>query len=132
MAARPRKKRVLTAPYCEPLAHADKANHAWCADFKGWFRTADGQRNDPLTISDAHTRYLLRCQAVEKTDTAGVQAIFEAAFREHGLPQAIRIDNEAPYASRALAAGPVIADGRGVDLARDRAAADRGRTSQAE
>src|SRR6266849_2609286 len=73
-----RKKRMRTAPYTEPLAHADGANRVWCADFKGWFRTADRQRIDPLTISDAHSRYLLRCQAVEKTDTARVQAIFEA------------------------------------------------------
>src|SRR5260370_30732459 len=99
----PRRKRVRTAPYTEPLAHADGANHVWCADFKGWFRTADGERIDPLTISDAHSRHLLRCQAVEKTDTARVQAIFEAAFRQYGLPAAIRTDNGAPFASRALA-----------------------------
>src|SRR6266852_984261 len=68
----PRRKRVRTAPYSEPLAHADGANRVWCADFKGWFRTADGERIDPLTISDAHSRYLLRGQAVEKTDTARV------------------------------------------------------------
>jgi transposase InsO family protein len=98
-----RKKRWRTAPYTEPLAHADEANRVWCADFKGWFRTADGERIDPLTISDAHSRYLLRCQAVEKTDTARVQAIFEAAFREYGMPEAIRTDNGAPFASRALA-----------------------------
>jgi len=98
-----RKKRWRTAPYSEPLAHAEEANRVWCADFKGWFRTADGQRIDPLTISDAHSRYLLRCQAVEKTDTARVQAIFEAAFREYGMPQAIRTDNGAPFASRAVA-----------------------------
>ncbi len=98
-----RKKRWRTAPYTEPLAHADGANRVWCADFKGWFRTADEERIDPLTISDAHSRYLLRCQAVEKTDTARVQAIFEAAFREYGMPEAIRTDNGAPFASRALA-----------------------------
>ena len=97
-----RKKRLRTAPYSAPLAHAQEANRVWCADFKGWFRTADGQRIEPLTISDAHSRYLLRCQAVEKTNTARVQAIFEAAFREYGLPQAIRTDNGAPFASRAL------------------------------
>src|SRR6266568_310863 len=96
------KKRLRTAPYGEPLAHAQEANRVWCADFKGWFHTADGQRCDPLTISDAHSRYLLRCKAVEKTNTARVQAIFEAAFREYGLPQAIRTDNGAPFASRAL------------------------------
>jgi putative transposase len=98
-----RKKRLRTAPYTEPLAHANEANRLWCADFKGWFRTADGARIDPLTISDAHSRYLLRCQAVEKTNTDRVQAIFEAAFREYGMPQAIRTDNGAPFASRALA-----------------------------
>ena len=99
----PRKKRRKTAPYTEPLAHADGPNRVWCADFKGWFRTTNGTRIDPLTISDAHSRYLLRCQAVEKTDTARVQAIFEAAFREYGLPQAIRTDNGAPFASTAIA-----------------------------
>jgi putative transposase len=99
----PRRKRVRTTPYRQPLAHADGPNRVWCADFKGWFRTADGERIDPLTISDAHSRYLLRCQAVEKTDTARVQAIFEAAFREYGMPAAIRTDNGAPFATRALA-----------------------------
>ena len=98
-----RGKRRRTAPYTEPLAHADGPNRVWCADFKGWFRTQDGRRIDPLTISDAHSRYLLKCQAVEKTDTVRVQAIFEAAFREYGMPEAIRTDNGAPFASSALA-----------------------------
>ena len=98
-----RKKRRQTAPYSEPLAHADGPNRVWCADFKGWFRTGDGERIDPLTISDAHSRYLLRCQAVAKTNTERTRAIFEAAFREYGLPAAIRTDNGAPFASTALA-----------------------------
>ena len=98
-----RKKRSRTAPYTQPLAHATGAHRVWCADFKGWFRTAEGERIDALTISDAHSRYLLRSQAVEKTDTARVQAIFEAAFREYGMPQAMRTDNGAPFASRAVA-----------------------------
>ncbi len=38
----------------------------WCADFKGWFRSGNGARIDPLTISDARSRYLLRSQAVER------------------------------------------------------------------
>jgi len=97
-----RKKRRKTAPYTEPLAHADGCNRVWCADFKGWFRSGDGERIDPLTISDAYSRYLLRCQAVAKTDTERVRAIFEAAFREYGMPQAIRSDNGAPFASCGL------------------------------
>jgi len=98
-----RKKRLHTAPYTQPLAHAQECNRVWCADFKGWFRTGDGERIDPLTISDAYSRYLLRCQAVEKTDTERVQAIFEAAFREYGMPEAIRTDNGPPFASHAVA-----------------------------
>jgi putative transposase len=98
----PRRKRRRTEPYTEPLAHAVKSNRVWCADFKGWFRAGDGTRIDPLTITDACSRYLLRSQAVEKTDTQRVRAIFEAAFREYGLPEAIRTDNGAPFASSAV------------------------------
>jgi transposase InsO family protein len=99
----PRRKRRKTPPFSQPLGHAQQPNQVWCADFKGWFRTLDQQRIDPLTISDAASRYLLRCQAVEKTDTFRVQAIFEAAFREYGLPLAMRTDNGPPFASRAIA-----------------------------
>jgi transposase InsO family protein len=99
----PRKKRRRVEPYTVPFAMATEANRVWCADFKGWRRTRDGERIDPLTITDACTRYLLRCQAVDKTDTERVRAIFEAAFREYGMPVAIRTDNGAPFASRALA-----------------------------
>jgi len=98
----PRKKRRRTEPYTQPLAHANESNRVWCADFKGWFKAGDGARIDPLTITDACSRYLLRCQAVEKTDTERVRAIFEAAFREHGLPEMIRTDNGAPFASSAV------------------------------
>jgi transposase InsO family protein len=97
-----RRKRRRTEPYTEPLAHAVESNKVWCGDFKGWFRSGDGTRIDPLTISDACSRYLLRSQAVEKTDTERVRAIFEAAFREYGLPWAIRTDNGPPFASTAV------------------------------
>ena len=96
-----RKLRVRTPPYAAPFAAVDQANQTWCADFKGWFRTADGTRCDPLTITDAHSRYLLRCHIVEQADTPHVAAIFDAAFREHGLPLVIHTDNGVPFASRA-------------------------------
>ena len=94
-----RKPRVRTPPYGQPFASVDAANQTWCADFKGWFRTADGKRCDPLTISDAHSRYLLRCQITPRADTIHVAAIFDAAFREHGLPLVIHTDNGVPFAS---------------------------------
>jgi putative transposase len=98
-----RKKRRRVPPYTAPFAAATESNRVWCADFKGWRRTTQGERIDPLTITDACTRYLLRCHAVEKTDGERVQSVFEAAFREYGMPLAIRTDNGAPFASRAIA-----------------------------
>ena len=97
----PRRTRRRTPPYTEPLAHAAAPNQVWCADFKGWFRTGDGSRCDPLTVTDAYSRYLLRCRATEKTDGVHVRAVMEAVFREYGLPEAIRTDNGSPFASRA-------------------------------
>ena len=97
-----RRQRRRVEPYTQPFAPATEPNQEWSSDFKGWFRTADGARIDPLTISDTCSRYLLRCQAVEKTDTLRVQAIFEAAFREFGLPWAMRSDNGPPFASCAI------------------------------
>ena len=99
----PRKKRRRAPPYTQPFATADGPNRVWCADFKGWFCTRDGERVDPLTITDACSRYLLRCQRVEKANHERVRAIFESAFRECGLPWAIRTDNGPPFASRAVA-----------------------------
>jgi putative transposase len=96
-----RKVRVRTPPYERPFAAVDAANQTWCADFKGHFRTADGERCDPLTITDAHSRYLLGCHITPKTDTPHGAAIFDAAFHEYGLPWVIHTDNGVPFASRA-------------------------------
>lgn len=95
----PRKLRVRTPPFRQPFASVDGANQTWCADFKGWFRTSDGTRCDPLTITDAHSRYLLRCHITPKTDGVHVAAIFDAAFLEYGLPLVIHTDNGVPFAS---------------------------------
>jgi hypothetical protein len=57
-------------------------------------------RCDPLTISDAHSRLLLRCQAMQHgTDGQQVRPLFEATFREYGLPLRLRTDNGTPFAT---------------------------------
>ena len=94
-----RRPRLRTPAYAQPFAAVEAANQTWCADFKGWFRTGDGTRCDPLTITDAHSRYLLRCHLTPKADTLHVTAIFDAAFRQHGLPLVIHTDNGVPFAS---------------------------------
>lgn len=95
--ARRRRRRV--PPSTQPFTAADRPNAVWCADFKGWFRTGDGSRSDPLTISDACSRMLLCCQDVAKPDYAHVQPAFAVTFQEYGLPTAIRTDNGPPFAS---------------------------------
>jgi len=99
-----RKKRRKAMPSAQPLSHCTRPNDVWCIDFKGWFRTQDGARCDPLTLCDGDTRFALRCQALNgKTDTQTVQACLAVAFREYGLPMAIRSDNGPPFASTGLA-----------------------------
>lgn len=94
----PRPRRRRAQPVTRPFSEARGPNDIWCADFKGWFRTRDGARCDPLILSDAHSRYLLCCDIVAPT-REGVEPIFERAFREYGLPLALRTDNGPPFAS---------------------------------
>ena len=97
------RRRRRAVPSESPLSHCQKANEVWCADFKGWFRTGDGNKCTPLTISDGHSRYLLKCQGLEgHTGGTTVQPLFIATFREYGMPWAIRTDNGAPFATTGL------------------------------
>ena len=101
--AHPRPARRRTLPWSEPLAHAQQPNDVWCADFKGWFLCQNGERCDPLTVTDAYSRYLFSCCAVPKTDGPHVRHVMEAAFRRYGLPLAMRTDNGPPFASPGIA-----------------------------
>jgi len=95
-----RRLRRRSAPSSAPFGHCGAANDVWCTDFKGWFLTGDGTHCEPLTLSDAHSRYLLRCQVMPRTDTDHVWPVLDAAFREFGLPHRLRSDNGSPFASR--------------------------------
>jgi putative transposase len=94
-----RKRRRHAVPNADALKVPVAANDLWCIDFKGWFRTGDGARCEPLTVSDAFSRYLLCAQALARPDYAGCRAQLERVFREYGLPRVIRSDNGAPFAS---------------------------------
>jgi transposase InsO family protein len=97
------KRRRRAVPSEAPLGHCLEANRVWCADFKGWFRTQDGNRCTPLTITDGHSRFLLRCQGLGgSTGWLTVKPLFIEAFREYGLPVAIRTDNGPPFATATL------------------------------
>jgi transposase InsO family protein len=97
---RARRFRPRVPAMTAPFGACGSPNDVWCADFKGWFRVGDGTRCDPLTLTDAYSRYLLRCDAVPSTREEDVRATFQSAFEEYGLPSAIRHDNGPPFASR--------------------------------
>lgn len=96
-----RRRRPRQHPGTVPLT-TERPNDLWTADFKGQFPTKDGVWCFPLTISDQHSRYLLTCRALPDTKTLHARPVFERAFREFGLPDAIRTDNGVPFTSRAL------------------------------
>jgi len=94
-----KRKRARVAPYTEPFGHCTQANAVWSADYKGQFYTQDGELCYPLTISDNHSRYLLKCHGLQGPRYYQTKAVFESAFKEYGLPDAIRTDNGIPFAS---------------------------------
>lgn len=93
-----RQRRRRPVPVGEIVAGAHKPNGEWSIDFKGWFRTRDGERCDPLTVEDTATRYLVETRIVEPT-RAGVRLALQRVFAEAGLPEAIRSDNGSPFGS---------------------------------
>ena len=97
-----RRVRLSAIPQTRPFATAVVPNDLWCIDFKGWFRTGDGQRCDPLTVTDAMSRYLLTCQIVDPT-VEGVWPACERLFGDYGQPQTLRMDNGPPFGSKGAA-----------------------------
>jgi putative transposase len=81
------------------LSRPDHPNDLWCTDYKGEFMLADGRYCYPLTITDFASRYLLCCEALATTKEIYAFPVFERAFKDFGLPRAIRSDNGAPFAS---------------------------------
>jgi len=81
------------------LAGANTPNGLWCADYKGEFRLGNKQYCYPLTISDYRSRYLLACEGLDSTKSVFAFSVFERAFKDFGLPRAIRTDNGTPFAA---------------------------------
>lgn len=96
---RPRRRRPHAEPTPSPLAVAVGPNLVWCIDFKGWWRTRDGVRCDPLTLTDCYSRYLLCVRLLERADYEHSRQALERVFREYGLPAVMRSDNGEPFAS---------------------------------
>jgi putative transposase len=94
-----RRKRRRNRAMGTPLSSSREPNALWCADYKGEFMLADRCYCYPLTISDYASRYLIACEALASTKEATAFPVFESAFKQFGLPRAIRTDNGVPFAS---------------------------------
>jgi hypothetical protein len=85
------KRRVLTI--------ATRSNQVWTVDFKGWFRTQDGQRVEPLTVRDLFSRYVLSIRLLKDQSWGPVRRVFLGLFARYGYPEVIRVDNGGPFGS---------------------------------
>jgi len=94
-----RRKRRRGRAQGTTLKHVTQPNNLWCADYKGEFRLGNRVYCYPLTITDYSSRYLLACEGLSSTKSDFAFSVFERAFKEHGIPQAIRTDNGIPFAS---------------------------------
>lgn len=94
-----RRAPVSSASTVAPSPQVSGPNDLWTLDFKGWWRTSNGQRAEPLTVRDAFSRYVLCADLLEGTSTDLVRRSFEALFERFGLPLALQMDNGSPFAN---------------------------------
>ena len=94
-----RRVRRRAPPRLGELTVPQYANHVWGIDHKGWIRLGDGSRVEPFTMTDGFSRYLIGVAATSSTRQGECRPPLERAFQEYGLPEVIRSDNGAPFAS---------------------------------
>ncbi|WP_042779413.1 integrase core domain-containing protein, partial [Sinorhizobium fredii] len=81
------------------FAPAAGPNAVWSGDYKGWFRTRDGRRCEPLTVMDVSSRFALALEACTRPAEEEAWPVFVRLFAEHGLPERFRSDNGSPFAA---------------------------------
>jgi transposase InsO family protein len=96
---RVRCSELRSRPIDAPGVSVQAPNDLWTVDFKGWWRSQDGHRCEPLTVRDGYSRYVLCAKLMSSTSTEHVRPIFERLFEQFGLPAAIQVDNGSPFAS---------------------------------
>jgi putative transposase len=96
-----RRRRPPTHPgVIDPVTTAP--DDRWTSDVKGQFRAQDRVYSYPLSIADLHLRFFLTCHGLPSVHGALARPVFERAFREYGLPLAMRSDNGVPFVTQAL------------------------------
>ena len=85
---------VILRPVVRPARYC---NDVWTVDFKGWYKTGDGTRVDPLTVRDLYSRYGLRVAILPSQSVGPARREFVKLFNQYGLPRRIRSDNGVPF-----------------------------------
>jgi transposase InsO family protein len=88
--ARRRPSVKYPPPKIAPVGKGSAPNELWTVDFKGWWKTKDGAKCEPLTVRDAFSRFVLKAQLMTETDSEAVRAEFDELFKRRGLPGAIQ------------------------------------------
>src|SRR6266404_3388509 len=102
---RRRRRRANEGGRLHSGRRAQAPNEIWTVDFKGWWYDGAGERCEPLSVRDEHTRYVLELRAMEDSRSATVRRVFERLFERYGLPQSIRSDNGTPFAATSALLG---------------------------
>ena len=101
LVAKKRRRPVLCHPG-RPVNEPTRPNALWAADYKGEFKTQDGIYCYPLTVTDGYSRYILSCKGLLRACYPETKKEFTRLFKTYGLPDRIRTDNGAPFASIAI------------------------------
>ena len=97
---RPRKiRRRRTGPTTAPVLQIERPNDVWSVDFKGWWRTGNGKKVEPLTVQDRFSRFVLTSELLDAPSFDNVKGAFEELFTTYGLPRAIQSDGGPPFAA---------------------------------
>jgi len=91
-----RARRGPTLPYAG-LTTPRRSNEVWTVDFKGWFVTTDGVRQEPLTVRDLFSRYGLCLRLLSNQEDRAARRVLQGLFRLRGVPKVIRVDNGSPF-----------------------------------
>jgi putative transposase len=94
-----RVRRRIEPPALQPARRGRRSNEVWTIDWKGWIRTGDGAKIEPLTIRDLGSRFVLWVLPLARRSDAEVRRVCRRLFRRHGRPKAIRTDLGGPFCS---------------------------------
>jgi len=94
-----RVRRRIAPASLQASRRGRRANQVWTIDWKGWIRTGDGTKIEPLTIRDLGSRFVLWALPLPRRSDAAVRRVCRRLFRQHGRPQAIRTDLGGPFCS---------------------------------